>query len=107
MHTYICTVDAIYTHTYIHMHGGCQRSHGARLRTHTCMHIYIHMHGGCYIHAYMYIHTYICRVDASAAMELASKRPTQASVFVVPMAEHLVYVDNPAAFNEALSQRMR
>lgn len=47
------------------------------------------------------------RVDASQAMELAARRPTQASVFVIPMAEHLVFVDNAVAFNEALAHKMR
>jgi pimeloyl-ACP methyl ester carboxylesterase len=46
-------------------------------------------------------------VDAKPAVDLTAARPGQVQVFVVPMSEHMVYIDNPSAFNEALAQKMR
>lgn len=46
-------------------------------------------------------------VDAKPAVDLTVARPGQVQIFVVPISEHMVYIDNPSAFNEALTQKMR
>lgn len=46
-------------------------------------------------------------VDAKPAADLAAAMHGRVQIFVIPMSEHLVFIDNPSAFNEAIAQKMR